>query len=60
MARKEMIFLSSGVCGVDVFEEEVMVPMDNHVLKVVERGRYGGEAVLPEVMFLKFLDAILA
>ena len=28
-------------------------------LKIVERGRFGGEAVLPEVM-LKFLDAILA
>jgi len=33
--------------------------MDDHVLKVVERGRYGGEAVLPKVM-LKILDAILA
>jgi hypothetical protein len=54
-----MIFLSSGVCGVDDFKEEVTVPMDNHVLKVVEHGRYGGEAVLPEFM-LKFLDAILA
>jgi hypothetical protein len=59
MGRKEMIFLSSGVCGVDDFKEEVTVPMDNHVLKVVEHGRYGGEAVLPEFM-LKFLDAILA
>lgn len=30
-------------------------------LKVVERGRFGGEAVLPEVMvMLEFLDAILA
>ena len=56
-----MISLSSGVSGVDAFEEEVMVPMDNHVLKVAERGRYGygGEVVLPKVM-LKFLDAILA
>ncbi len=30
-------------------------------LKIVERGRFGGEVVLPEVMvMLKFLDAILA
>jgi hypothetical protein len=33
--------------------------MDNRVLKVVERGRFGGEAVLPEVV-LKFLNTILA
>jgi hypothetical protein len=30
-------------------------------LKIVERGRFGGEVVLPEVMvMLKLLDAILA
>ena len=33
--------------------------MDNCVLKVVECGQFGGEAVLPEVV-LKFLDAIFA
>ena len=36
-----------------------MVPMDNCVLKAVERGRYGGEAVLPKIM-LEFLNEILA
>jgi hypothetical protein len=59
IGHKEVTSLSSGVSGVDAFEEEVMVPMDNRVLKVAERGRYGREAVLPKVM-LKFLDAILA
>ena len=55
-----MIFLSSRVVRVDAFfEEEVTVLMDNCVLKAVERGRYGGEAVLPKVM-LEFLNAILA
>ena len=55
-----MIFLSSRVVGVDAFfEEEVTVLMDNCVLKAVERGRYGGEAVSPKVM-LEFLNAILA
>ncbi len=54
-----MIFLSGGVSGADAFEEKVTVPMDNRVLKVVEHGRFGGEAVLPEVVW-KFLDAILA
>ena len=33
--------------------------MDYCVLKAVEHGRYGGEAVLPKVM-LEFLNAILA
>ena len=33
--------------------------MDNCVLKAVERGRYGGEAVLPKIM-LEFLNEILA
>ena len=32
-------------------KEEVAVPMDNHVLKVVEYGRDGGEVVLSKVMF---------
>ena len=59
MGRKEMVLVSSGVGGVDVFEEEVTVPMDNCVLKAVERGRYGGEAVLPKIM-LEFLNEILA
>ena len=54
-----MFFLSGGVGGVDAFEEKVMVPMDNSVLKVVEHGRYGGEAVLPKAM-LKVFDVILA
>ncbi len=54
---KEMIFLSSGVSGVDAFKEEVTVPMNNYELKVVECGRYRREAVLPKVM-LKCLDAI--
>ncbi len=54
-----MIFLSGGVDGVDAFEEKFTVPMDNRVLKVVERGRFGGEAVLPEFV-LKFLNANLA
>ena len=55
-----MIFLSSRVGGVDAFfKDEVTVPMDNCVLKAVERGRFGGEAVLPKVM-LEFLNAILA
>jgi hypothetical protein len=53
-----VIFLSGGVGGVDAFEEKVTVPMDNRVLKVVECGRFGGDAVLPEVV-LKFLNAIL-
>ena len=44
MGFKEIVLVSSGVGGVDVFEEEVTVPMDERVLKVVERGRYGGEA----------------
>ncbi len=59
MGCKEAIFLSGGVGGADAFVEEVTVPIDNRVLKVVERRRFGGEAVLPEVV-LKFLDAILA
>ena len=59
IGREDMIFLSSRVGGVDAFEEEVMVPMDNCVLKAVERRRYGGEAVVPKVM-LTFLNAILA
>ncbi len=54
-----MIFFSGGVGGVDAFEEKVTVPMDNCFLKNVERGRFGGEAVLPEVV-LEFLNAILA
>jgi hypothetical protein len=54
-----VIFLSGGVVGVDAFKEKVTVSMDNRVLKVVEHGRFGGEAVLPEVA-LKFLNAILA
>jgi hypothetical protein len=33
--------------------------MGNHVLKIVECGRYGGEAMLPKIV-LKFVDAILA
>ena len=45
--------------GVGAFKEEVTVPMDDCVLKAAERGRYGGEAVLPKVM-LEFLNAILA
>jgi hypothetical protein len=53
-----VIFLSSGVGGVDAFEEKITVPMDNRVLKVAERGRYGGEVVLSEVV-LKSFDAIL-
>jgi hypothetical protein len=36
-----------------------MVPIYNRVLKVVERGRFGGEVVLPEVV-LKVLNVILA
>ena len=59
IGRKEVIFLAGGVGGADAFMEEVTVPVDNCVLKVVEHGRFGGEAVLPEVV-LKFLDAILA
>ena len=59
IGRKEVIFLAGGVGGADAFEEEVTVPVDNCVLKVVERGRFGGEVVLPEVV-LKFLDAIFA
>ena len=55
---KDEFFLSSRVGGVGAFEEEVTVPMDNCVLKAVERGRYGGEAVLPKIM-LEFLNAIL-
>jgi hypothetical protein len=54
-----MQFFSGGVGGADAFDEKVAVPMDNYVLKVVERGRYGGEAVLHKVV-LKFLDVILA
>ncbi len=54
-----MIFLPSGVNGVDAIEKEVTVPMGNSVLKIVECGRYGGEAMLPKVV-LKFVDAILA
>ncbi len=59
IGRKEVIFLAGGAGGADAFEEEVTVPVDNCVLKVVKRGRFGGEAVLPEVV-LKFLDTILA
>jgi hypothetical protein len=33
--------------------------MGNHVLKIVECGRYGGEAMLPNVV-LKFVDVILS
>ena len=44
-----MISLPSGVGGVDAMEEEVTVPMDIRVLKIVECGRYGGETVLPKV-----------
>jgi hypothetical protein len=56
-----MVLLSSRVGGVGALEEEVTVAMEDHFLKVVERGRYGGEAVLvlPKVM-LKFLNATLA
>ena len=56
--REDMIFLFIRAGGVDAFEE-VTVPMGNCVLKAVERGRYGGETVLPKVM-LEFLNAILA
>ena len=59
IGRKDMIFLSSRVGGVGAFEEEVTLPMDDCVLKAVEHGRYGGEAVVPRVM-LEFLNAILA
>jgi hypothetical protein len=59
IGHKEVIFLSSGVGGVDALKEKVTVPIDNRVLKVVECGRFGGEAALPEVV-LKFLNAILA
>jgi hypothetical protein len=48
-----VIFLPSGIGGVDAIEEEVTVPVGNHVLKIVECGRYGGEAMLPKVV-LKF------
>ena len=54
-----MIFLSSRVGGVGAFKEEATVPMDDCILKAVELGRYGGEAVVPKVM-LEFLNAILA
>ena len=53
-----MVFLSRRVGGVGAFEEEVTLPMDDCVLKAVEHGRYGGEAVLPKVM-LEFLNVIL-
>ena len=54
-----MIFSPSGVGGVTAVKEEVAVPMDDHVLKVVKCGRNGGEAVLPKVV-LQYLNAILA
>ncbi len=54
-----MIFLPSGVGGVDAIKEEVTVPVGNHVLKIIECGKYGGEAMLPKVV-LKFVDVILA
>ncbi len=59
IGRKDVIFLPSKVGGVNAIEEEVMVPVDNCVLKIVERGRYRGETVLPKIV-LKFLDVILA
>ena len=59
IGHEDMIFLSSRVGGVGAFKEEDTVPMDDCVLKAVERGRYGGEAVVPKVM-LEFLNAILA
>ncbi len=59
IGRKDVIFLPSGVGGVNAIKEEVTVPVDNRVLKIVERGRYRGETVLPKVV-LKFLDVILA
>jgi hypothetical protein len=43
-----VIFLSSRVGEVDAFEEKITVPMDDRILKAVEHGRYGGEAVLPK------------
>ncbi len=36
IGRKEVIFLAGGVGGADAFKEEVTVPVDNCVLKVVE------------------------
>jgi hypothetical protein len=54
-----VIFLSSRVGGVDAFKEKITIPMDNLVLKAIEHGRYGGEAVLTKVM-LEFLNVILA
>mgnify|MGYP006866140550 CR=1 FL=1 len=54
-----MISLSGRVGGVDAFDKKITIPMDDCVLKAVERGRYGGEAVLPKVM-LEFLNVILA
>ncbi len=59
IGRKEVISLPSGVGGFEAIEEEVKVPVNNHVHKIIECGRYGGEAVLPKVV-LMFLKAILA
>ncbi len=59
IGRKDVIFLSSRVCGVDAFKEKITIPMEDCVLKAVECGRYQGEAVLPKVM-LEFLNVILA
>ncbi len=41
IGRKDVIFLPSSVGGVDAFKEKITIPMDKHVLKAVERGRYG-------------------
>ena len=54
-----MISLSGRVGGVDAFDKKITIPMDDCVLKAVERGRYEGEVGLPKVM-LEFLNAVLA
>jgi hypothetical protein len=59
IGREEMILLSSGVGGLKAVKEEVVVPVGNRILKVVECGGDGGEVVLPKIM-LEYLDAIPA
>ena len=48
--REEVVFLPNWVGGVKAVAEVVTVPMDKHVLKVVECGRDEGEVVLPKVV----------
>ena len=57
---EELVFLPSGVAGVMTVEEEVVVPIDNHVLKVLEFGRDGGETVMLAGGRERFVDMVFS